>query len=242
MATLDVDALTLSVQGSLFILKQDFILSQDWILKEMVTSAKSWKENSSDGQVYLDVDPHSFRFIIAVLSGVFSLPMDAHKLSTMDLALTKATARHLMLEGIANELAAIESGWEATMKTKDDEIRKNKEETKDLEEALRITSSLYEDVKDTLDCFEKLETQFLCCDTYRTHRPGNKCGSQSIIIGPLSVKSHLPGVDILTCDACEEAARKEKKEQEMGCQFRFMKRGNLGKKDLSSCLKKVLNQ
>ena len=95
---------------------------------------------SDDGQTYLDVDPTSFRLILAILNGTFDLnsSQDVGSLSRADFALLKATARYLMLDFVHSQLEKMERGimeeFTEMLRKKDDEIRQKDAGSRDRDE------------------------------------------------------------------------------------------------------------
>ena len=159
------------------------ILDHDWILSKIVTSDIPWEQTSSDGQIYLDIDPTSFGLILAIVNGTFSLESSSRQLSLSFLALMKATATYLMLNDIADKIEELERGHNAEMKKKEEEIER-------LEQELELTRSKLNEWESAIETMEKHKTEItvIKCQAYRTHRPYNECGCTSIIIGPLTIE------------------------------------------------------
>lgn len=67
------ETVQLSVQGSLFILRKDVLLAHDWMPAVMLTS--DVPAQNMNGQLYIDVDPASFRMILSMLQGVVVNPI-----------------------------------------------------------------------------------------------------------------------------------------------------------------------
>ena len=177
----------LSVQGALFILPKKTILSHDWILSKILTSEIPWKGSSDDGQYYIDVDPTSFRLILSILNGTVSLSLDANKLSTVDLALVKATARYLMLDSIVHDIEGIKDGFERLLDEKETRIY-------NLENEL----AKYDGIEDAI---KNVNVQVKNCRSYRTFRSQNECGCLSIIIGPLDINPE-ENKEVVSCMEC----------------------------------------
>ena len=182
MTSTESDYVKLSVQGSFFSLKKSMILAHEWILSKIVTSDIHWEQTSADGQIYLDVDPSSFGLVLAVIKGTFSLESDSRQLSSPLVALMKTTARYLMLDDIVGRIEEVERGHGAEMKTKEEEIER-------LEHELGLARRKVNEWERVLESLEKHKTAITVvkCKAYRTHRPYNECGCQSIIIGPLTI-------------------------------------------------------
>jgi hypothetical protein len=62
--TLGKDYISLSVQGSIFVLQRDFVVSQNWMVTKMMTSEIPCP--IINGCFYLDVDQVSFRLIVRI--------------------------------------------------------------------------------------------------------------------------------------------------------------------------------
>ncbi|KAJ3412593.1 hypothetical protein HDV05_000461, partial [Chytridiales sp. JEL 0842] len=107
------NVITLSVQGSVFVLTLDFVLSVDWIVAKIVTSDVPF--TSVNGQVYLDVDPLCFRIIVSVLQGITDLHTVVSKSSDPELTLLTSTAEYLLCLDIANQLGSIQCLNKQTM-------------------------------------------------------------------------------------------------------------------------------
>ena len=125
----------LSVGGSLFMLNKEFILSHDWMLSKMLTSDVPFK--TLNGQIYIDIDPISFRLIVSVLQGVMQLELDAPRMSNAELVLLKSTARYLLCHEIEKQLELIISGHTEEIRLRNEEICKITEERTDLTNALK---------------------------------------------------------------------------------------------------------
>jgi hypothetical protein len=179
----------LSVQGSLFILSKEMIMSQDWILNKIISSTIPWQKVSDD-QIYIDIDPSSFRFIVSVLNGQMVLPDDMKHLTPMDLDVLKVTARYLMLPSSTIEIHI--SNIQGEMQKLEEQIEKLVHEKDGLVNRLQEFESFHETIK--------LQTvQKITCGAYRTHRPYNRCGCTSFLIGPLDVSEFDENVK---CDEC----------------------------------------
>lgn len=176
------EQILLSVQGCLFIVRKEVIVSTDWILAKMLSSDVPWTK-TSDGQWYIDVDPNSFRLILAILSGLVDITgKDGDKLSSADLLLLKATSRYLMLDSIAQAVETIESGHTKAVSELQEEINSLKAKAEKLE---KIQSA-----------FEGLPTTVYECRAYKSHRAYNRCGCKTVIFGQLT----LPDASCGDCD------------------------------------------
>lgn len=180
----------LSVQGSLFILSKEMILSQDWILNKITSSTIPWPKVSDD-QIYIDIDPSSFRLIVSVLNGQMVLPDDMKHLTPMDLDVLKATARYLMLP-----LSTIEihiSNIQGEMQKLKEQVLQLEYEKGGLVKRLVEFENFHETIK-----LQKV--QKITCDAYRKYRSFNQCGCTSFVIGPLDVSEFDENVK---CDECD---------------------------------------
>jgi hypothetical protein len=187
------ESIKLSVQGAFFILKKEMIMSHDWILSKILTSDIPWEMASSDGQVFIDVDPTAFRLIISVLNGIMDLSTDLNKLSLMDLALMKATTRYLMLHSLADEIDGIEGGAEKVIQEKEDEIVKKEKEI----------TQMKKKTKDWDELGEILDTnraQLVVCQGYNRNRSAGRCICWSLVLGPLAFNEEAE--KNFTCREC----------------------------------------
>jgi hypothetical protein len=115
----DAETVSLSVQGSLFVLRKDLILAHDWMPAKILTSEVTFQK--VNGVFYLDVDSSSFRLLLSILSGVAELEQAISRLPPIDLSLLISTARYLLCLEIADTLE------EMQMKSKN-EVEALKEE------------------------------------------------------------------------------------------------------------------
>jgi len=144
----------LSVQGNYFIVQKSLIEAHNWILSKIISSDIPWRKTSDKGQIFLDIDPVSFRIILAILNGTFSihLPKDIDSLSFGDLALLKATARYLMLDEVYEALD-LKEGEIGMMR---EELCTTKEKLAEAKERASICSSDLEEARRT---FKRKEHQ-----------------------------------------------------------------------------------
>ncbi|KAJ3412365.1 hypothetical protein HDV05_000839 [Chytridiales sp. JEL 0842] len=133
--TLCEDAITLSVQGTIFVLKLEFVLSHDWMIAKIVTSDVPF--TSVNGLVYLDVDAASFRLIVAILKCIATVAEVAPKLSGVELSLLIATARYLHCTDIAEDLQRVKSGHERELENEKNENNRLQEEIKAHQEEIK---------------------------------------------------------------------------------------------------------
>ena len=162
----------LSVQGCLFVVKEKLIMAHPWILSKMLTSDIPWEKPSEGAQFFVDVDPTSFRLILAILNGTLDMSRDVHKLSGADLALLKATSRYLLLEDIEQKIEQVQAGFEKELRAKEEAL-----------DQLRQTLQMFDAMKDSM---QHKSMKVVTCKAYQTHRPYNQCGCQSIVIGDLN--------------------------------------------------------
>jgi hypothetical protein len=144
-----------SVQGILFVLKEETIMRHDWLLSKVVTSQIPW-EAAADGQIFLDIDPTSFRLILSILGGVMSLATDARNLAHSELVLLKCTARYLMLDSLEKQINETLTGFEGILKQKDETIAELKREKAQLEQG---KTTLEKQNNETLTEFEDIVKQ-----------------------------------------------------------------------------------
>ncbi|KAJ3391036.1 hypothetical protein HDU80_011129 [Chytriomyces hyalinus] len=92
---------SLSVQGSLFVLKRDAVLSHKWMIATLVSTPN--QGTLHNGILYVDVDPASFRVVFSILQGLTTLTNES-KMSGMELELLKATATYLLCDNIVADI------------------------------------------------------------------------------------------------------------------------------------------
>mmetsp|Transcript_30326 Transcript_30326/g.44602 ORF Transcript_30326/g.44602 Transcript_30326/m.44602 type:complete len:240 (+) Transcript_30326:23-742(+) len=172
------DDVRLSVQGHYFIVERTTITSHDWILSKIITSKIPWKKTSDDGQIFLDVDPNSFRLILAIISETIDLSQDLGCLSRSDLVLLKATARYLMLDKVNEQIEDIETGILEEIRTKDEEIG---EMRRKFETELRKKDEEIDELQSKADLLAKIEQQIQRLSGKVVH----ELGFQSMILGTL---------------------------------------------------------
>ena len=121
----------LSVQGQAFLLKKKQLLAQDWMIARMLTTDIPVTRVS--GQIYVNVDPASFRLLLALLQGMTTLQAVVDKVSSAERLLLGTTADYLGCTDIAQALRAIEGEVEAERRaaklSAEEENRANWEET-----------------------------------------------------------------------------------------------------------------
>ena len=182
----------LSVQGHYFVVNKSVIESHDWILSKILSSDIPWEKSSDSGQIYLDVDPSSFRIILGILNGTFDISQDAGMLPRSDLVLLKTTARYLMLDDVHEAVCAFETGiveeYNAMLRKKSEEY--DKEITKLTKKArgLQFMAEKYNLIKDKVETLNYISV--FECQARREHRPFNKCGAKFITIGSCSCSKH----------------------------------------------------
>jgi hypothetical protein len=182
-----------SVQGALFVLKEETIMRHDWLLSKVVTSQIPW-EAAADGQIFLDIDPSSFRLILSILGGVMSLANDARNLAPTDLVLLKCTARYLMLDSLDKQINETLTGFEGILKQKDETIAELNREKAQLEQENTTLDKIAQHLA-------ALEVQQLSCQVHKTRHPYNACGCTAIVIGNVSISKGI-SEDIIICGKC----------------------------------------
>ena len=187
------ESIGLSVQGQYFIVTKSMIESHDWILSKMLSCEIPWEKTSDNGQIYLNVDPTSFRLVLGILNGTFDISQDAPTLSRPDLALLKSTTRYLMLGDIYKELSAFETGIVEECNSK---LRRMDEMVKEAQ--MKINQ--YDRIEKKLS---EVGVKIVKCSAYQTHRRFNRCGARSIIIGSASPEGHS---ESNLCGPCGECA------------------------------------
>lgn len=150
----------LSIQGNYFIVEKSLIEAHDWILSKIISSEIPWRKTSDNGQIYLDVDPTSFRIILAILKGTFDISQDADMLPRSDLALLKTTARYLMLDDVYEAGCAFETGiaaeHNAILRKKDQEIIEIKKKSN----ALQLMAKKYKLIKEKVENLNVTTSEF----------------------------------------------------------------------------------
>lgn len=190
MATQAETMAKFSVQGVLFPVKMEMIMAHDWLLRKVITSEVPW-EQAADGQIFLDIDLKSFRFIISILSNVSNLRDDVQKLSCIDLTLIQSTARYLMLESIYEEVGGIKAGFEKELQERDEKYQLRNTEMKALEEEATGLHAI-------LTSLNQVDVRMVRCGARSKRGSDTTCNCQSIIIGPLTLKGGA-----VQCDKCD---------------------------------------
>ncbi|KAJ3412356.1 hypothetical protein HDV05_000830 [Chytridiales sp. JEL 0842] len=197
LALSEDDFVTLSVQGTPFVLQRDFVLSHDWMPSKVLTSALPF--TSVNGQIYLDVDPICFRVIVSVLKGLSDLDSVASKLTSPELALLISMSRYLLIcTEITEPLEKLESSSRTEKTALLEELRAKTERIAALERQLEVAN--WE--SQIMDVLESKDLTLLTCHGYITGVPYNRCGRASLLVGPLE----LNGTD-LCCKACNSEVR-----------------------------------
>ena len=104
---------------------------------KMLTSDIPFK--TSHGQIFIDIDPVSFRLIVSVLQGITQLELDAPRMSNAELVLLKSTARYLLCHEIEEQLELIISGHVEEIRKKEEEISKRNSEIRKIRKRKRRT-------------------------------------------------------------------------------------------------------
>lgn len=183
------DMIALSVQGSLFVLKKQFVLSRNWMIAKILTSDIPFAHYNE--QIYLDIDPVSFRIILSILQGITSLKMVTPKISFMELSLLISTARYLLCFDILEELEHIQS-------TNANEINILQKEKQDLTKQL-------DDLQTMISVIETTPIQVMHCNGYMKGYPFKTCACISLLIGP----AKIDGGD-LKCSDCDSVVIERK--------------------------------
>ena len=90
---------SLSVQGSLFVLQRRLVLSFDSTM--LMSDVPS---STYNGLLYVDSDPNCFRMILSILRGMITVESEVSRISAIELSLLKATARYLLCDNIVKEI------------------------------------------------------------------------------------------------------------------------------------------
>ena len=162
------DTISLSVQGSLFVLKRKTIESFDWMVARMLTSAIP--SSKHDDMIYIDVDSASFRVILSILQGLTDLQLEVSRISTMELVVLKTAAEYLLCDNIVQEIEAFET-----------EIKKLAADRDKL--AWQLAESKKSDDFHIIEAFKKLPIRLMECNGYKTRRTKNLCSSKTLVIG-----------------------------------------------------------
>ena len=162
------DTISLSVQGSLFVLKRKAILSFDWMVARMLTS--SIPSSKHHDMIYIDVDPTSFRMILSILQGLTDLQLEISRISTMELVLLKATAAYLLCDSIVQDIETFET-----------EIQKLAADRDKL--ATQLAESKKSDDFHIIEAIKLLPIRVIECNGYRTCRSFNRCAVKTLVIG-----------------------------------------------------------
>lgn len=183
------ESVGLSVKGQYFIIKKSTIESYDWILSKILTSEIAWEKTSDNGQIYLDVDPISFRIILGILDGTFDISQDVPNLSRPELALLKSTTRYLMLDDVYEELQGFETCMMTEVKAalgKKDAVIAARDEmiaAKEREiESMKQKSAKFDEIEAQI---ARLTIRTLKCNAFCQRRRDNRCGFESMILGAL---------------------------------------------------------
>ncbi|KAI8898485.1 hypothetical protein BC833DRAFT_657802 [Globomyces pollinis-pini] len=174
---------SLSVQGSLFVLNRKTVVSMDWMVSTMLSSTIPSKIHL--GSVYIDCDPTSFRLILSILRGITDMKSELPRLSSIDLCLLKSTANCLLCDKIVKQIENCESELEGSLN-----------ENKDLEAQLVAIKQGPE--FQLMEQLKSLTISKVSCNCYMSHRKYNKCGNFFVIVGDGKVDKDSQ----LLCDVC----------------------------------------
>jgi hypothetical protein len=166
--TVSEDLVSLSVQGSVFVLKSLAILSFDWMVARMlISSVPSSKYND---MIYIDVDPTCFRILLSILQGITDLTLEASRISTTELTLLKSTAAYLLCDNIVHEIETFETEFQTLLADRDN-LGSQLAEIKNSDD-LKI-----------IEAIKVLPISFMECNGFRTCRSYNTCASKTLVIG-----------------------------------------------------------
>jgi hypothetical protein len=195
------DTISLSVQGTVLVLKRKDILSFDWMVSRLITSSvPSFKHND---MIYIDVDATSFRMILSILQGLTDLPLEVSRISSAEMTLLKSTAAYLLCVNIVKEIEAFETEYQKLLADRD--IL-----------ASQLAESKKSDDFHIIEAIKKLPISLMKCNGYRTRRTRNICASNTLVIGGnvkytdddsiekcTQCKVHLDDFSRLCCTECE---------------------------------------
>lgn len=175
------ESVGLSVKGQYFIIKKSTIESYDWILSKILTSEIAWEKTSDNGQIYLDVDPSSFRIILGILNGTFDISQDVPNLSRPEVAILKSTTRrYLMLDDVHEELKGFETCMMAELKAA---LRRRDEVIAARDEGIKAKEKQIERMRQKSAKFDEIEAQIarltittVQCNAFCKRRFQNRCG------------------------------------------------------------------
>ena len=186
------DTISLSIQGSLFVLKRKTIESFDWMVARMLAS--SIPSSKHNDMIYIDVDSASFRIILSILQGLTDLKLEVSKISAMELIVLKAAAEYLLCDNIVQEIGAFET-----------EIQKLAADRDKL--ASLLAESKKSDDFHIIEAIKKLSIRLIMCNGYRTYRSYNTCAAKTLVIGS---NVNFTG-DSMVCTECKNVHDSESK-------------------------------
>jgi hypothetical protein len=185
------DLVSLSVQGSSFLLRRDFILEHDWMVAKILTSEVPF--TSVNGQIYIDIDPVSFRVITSILLGI-TTETELTNFSDRELVLVIAAATHLKCLDLVEVFIRIQNLRKSIQRERD-ELRTELYTLKNSHE-MSIAKSLV----------HQLPITMFQCNATRLHRSQMvSCGSMALLLGA-SLKSNDHSIQ---CDACGNQDRNQ---------------------------------
>ncbi|KAI8830533.1 hypothetical protein BJ741DRAFT_652263 [Chytriomyces cf. hyalinus JEL632] len=161
---------SLSVQGSLFVLKRDEVLSHKWMIATLVSTPN--QGTLHNGILYVNVDPASFRVVFSVLQGLTTLDKSLLKMSVMELELLKASATYLLCDNIVAYIAQMQS---------------------DMAESA-CAAECMEVIKSGDYAVFMME-----CNGYKTFRTYNVCGRKTLIISS-EIHAGRAGIECTDCN------------------------------------------
>ena len=107
---MSIEFISLSVQGCIFVVEKDVVQSFDWTVATMITTATPTLKHNNN--IYINVDPISFRIILSVLQGLTNLRLEIARISTVELSLLKSTTTYLLCNEIVKEIEACQTEFQ----------------------------------------------------------------------------------------------------------------------------------
>jgi hypothetical protein len=212
------DTISLSVQGSVFVLKRKTIVSFDWMVARMITS--SIPSSKHNDMVYIDVDSTSFRMILSILQGLTDLKVEVSRISTMELTVLKATAAYLLCDNIVQELEVFET-----------EIQKLAADRDKL--ASQLAESKKSDDFHIIEAIKELPISLIECKGFRSCRSYNTCAAKTLVIG-----SNVNCIgDSMVCTGCENNI--QRRTHYLGAERQYSIRSVVGMKDLANITRNI---
>jgi hypothetical protein len=180
------DTISLSVQGSLFVLKRKTILSFDWMVARMLNS--SIPSSNNQDLIYIDVDPTCFRLILSILKRLINFQSEVSRIATTELVVLKGAAAYLLCDSIVHKI-----------ETHETEMQKLTAERDNL--ASQLAESKRSDDFYVIEAIKKVPIRVFTCNGYKTCRPYNICAAETIVIGN-NIKCISDSLVCSICDNC----------------------------------------